>query len=353
MGKKDYYEILGVQKGASQEDIKKAFRKLAHQYHPDKNKGDDAKFKEVNEAYQTLSDDGKRAQYDQFGQNFQGGPNGFGGFDFSGFQNGQNFDMGDLGDIFSEFFGGGMGRRQAKRGRDISTEMSISFSEAVFGVQRKILLTKQSKCKTCSGSGGKPGTSMETCHTCNGKGQLHETKKSFLGTFSTVKTCESCHGTGKVPKEKCGTCHGAGVTRNQEEITVEIPAGINNGEMIRLSGMGEAISDGPSGDLYIKINVAKHNIFRRELNDLVTDHNIKLSDALLGTTYKLETLDGPLEVKIPEGVSPGEILRVKGKGVPHGRGKRGDILIHLHIKLPNKLSRKSRELVEKLKEEGV
>lgn len=358
MAKKDYYEILGVQKGASKDEIKKAFHKLAHKYHPDKNAGEDMKFKEVNEAYQILSDDGKRSQYDQFGQTFDNGAGpgagGFGGFDFSGFQNGQGFDMGDLGDIFSEFFSGGMGgRAQARRGRDISTEISLSFSEAIFGVERKILLTKQSTCEICNGSGGKPGTSMETCSTCNGKGQLHETRRSFMGAFSTVKTCETCHGSGKVPKEKCTNCRGAGVLRKQEEVSVRIPAGINNGEMVRLTGMGEAIPHGTSGDLYIKINIAKHPHFRRELNDLVIDLNIKLSDALLGMTYQLETLEGPLEVKVPEGVSPGEILRVRGKGVPYGRGKRGDILINLHIKLPQKLSRKSRELVEKLKEEGI
>ncbi len=358
--KKDYYEILGVPKGATKDEIKKAFHKLAHKYHPDKNSGDDVKFKEANEAYQILSDDAKRSQYDQFGQTFPGGgPNmggqGFGGFDFSGFQNGQaGFDMGDLGDIFSDFFGGGMGgRTQARRGRDISTEIDISFSEGVFGVNRKILLTKQSTCDTCTGSGAKAGTKMDTCTTCNGKGQIHETKRSFLGTFSTVKVCDTCGGSGKIPHEKCATCKGAGVIRKQQEIEVKIPAGIRNGEMIRLTGMGEAIPHGASGDLYIKINVSRHPIFKREGNDLEMDLNLKLTDALLGMDYNLETLDGPIEVKIPEGVSPGEILRVRGKGVPHSRGKRGDILIHLHIKLPSKLSRKTREIVEKLKEEGI
>ncbi len=362
MAKKDYYNILGVEKGASKEEIKKAFHKLAHQYHPDKNSGDDAKFKELNEAYQVLSDEQKRSQYDQFGQTFDGGAGpygggqGFGGFDFSGFQNGQGFDMGDLGDIFSEFFGGGMGGgRQGgiPRGRDISTEIDISFSEAVFGVNRKILLTKQTTCDTCEGTGAKKGSKMDTCKTCNGKGQIHETKRSFLGTFSTAKICETCMGTGQVPHEKCVTCHGAGVLKKQQEIEIKIPAGIRNGEMVRLQGMGEAVSHGKSGDLYIKINVTPHHTFRREDNDLVMDLNLKLTDALLGMDYDLETLDGNVEVKIPEGVSPGEILRVRGKGVPNGRGKRGDILIHMHLKLPNKLSRKARELVEKMKEEGI
>ncbi len=359
---KDYYEILGVEKGATKDDIKKAFRKLAHQYHPDKNQGDDAKFKEVNEAYQTLSDDQKRAQYDQFGSGFQGGAGGFqggqgfGGFDFSGFQNGQaGFDMGDIGDIFSEFFAGGAqgGGARTRRGRDISTEIHISFSESVFGIERKILLTKQAVCDTCTGSGAKPGTKMTECKTCNGKGQIRETKRSFLGTFSTTKICEECHGSGQVPHEKCATCHGMGVLRRQQEIEVRIPAGIHDGEMIRLTGMGEAVSHGQPGDLYIKINVGTHPMFRREGNDLHMDLNLKLTDALLGMTYDLETLDGKIEVKIPEGVSPNEILRVKGKGVPSGRGKRGDILIHVHIKLPHKLSRESKNLIEKLRKEGI
>ncbi len=359
---KDFYEVLGVEKNASKDEIKKAFHKLAHQYHPDKNKGDDKKFKEVNEAYQTLSDDQKRAQYDQFGQTFangqgpgfQGGQ-GFGGFDFSGFQNGQGgFDMGDIGDIFSEFFNGGMGGgARSRRGRDISTEIHITFSEAIFGIDRKILLTKQSVCDTCNGTGGKPGTKMDQCKKCNGKGQLHETKRSFLGTFSSTKLCEECSGSGQVPHEKCTTCHGHGVLTKQQEIDVRIPAGIHDGEMVRLSGMGEAVPHGQSGDLYIKINVGTHPMFKREGSDLVTSLNLKLSDALLGMEYKLETLDGEIEVKVPEGVSPNEILRVKGKGVPSGRGKRGDILIHVHIKLPHKLTRQAKNLVEKLREEGI
>lgn len=245
------------------------------------------------------------------------------------------------------------GGARARRGRDISTEIHISFSEAIFGIDRKILLTKQSVCDTCNGTGGKPGTKMDQCKKCNGKGQLHETKRSFLGTFSSTKLCEECSGSGQVPHEKCTTCHGHGVLTKQQEIDVRIPAGIHDGEMVRLSGMGEAVSHGQSGDLYIKINVGTHPMFKREGNDLVTSLNLKLSDALLGMEYKLETLDGAIEVKVPEGVSPNEILRVKGKGVPSGRGKRGDILIHVHIKLPHKLTRQAKNLVEKLREEGI
>ncbi len=353
---KDYYEILGVAKGASKDEIKKAFHKLAHKYHPDKNKGDDSKFKEVNQAYQTLSDDQKRAQYDQFGsegpQGFGGGQQGgFGGFDFSGQQ---GFDMGDLGDIFGEFFGGGMGgRSQAQRGRDISTEIDISFEESIFGVKRNVLITKQSKCDICNGSGAKSGTKMDTCKTCNGQGKIREMKRSILGTFQSVTECNTCHGSGKIPQEKCTECKGHGVYRKQEEINIAVPAGINNGEMIRMMAKGEAIAHGTTGDLYIKINVKPHPLFKRDGANLTMDLPLKLTDALLGTTYNLKTLDGDLDVTIPEGINHNELLRVRGKGVPQGSSRRGDIILRIQIKMPNKLNRKAKELIEKLKEEGM
>lgn len=362
---KDYYNILGVNKRASKDEIKKAFYKLAHKYHPDKKEGNENKFKEVNEAYQVLSDDAKRSKYDQYGSDFstESGPaSGWGGFssqggqwDFSNFQNGgAEFDFGNLNDIFSDFFTGGMrARAQARRGRDISTEIQIPFSDAVFGVNRKVLITKTSKCAVCNGSGAKEGTRMQTCKICNGQGKIREIKRSFLGNVSTTKTCEVCLGSGQVPSEKCEKCKGTGVMRREEEISVVIPAGIRDGEMIRMSGMGEAISKGASGDLYIKINVVPHPVFKREGNDLVMNLNLKLSEALLGTEYPIKTLDGEIKVKIPEGVSINEILRVKGNGVPVSTTKRGDLLIKLNIKLPNKLSRKSRELVEQLKKEGI
>ena len=353
---KDYYEILGVNKGASKDELKKAYHKLAHKYHPDKNKGDDSKFKEVNQAYQTLSDDQKRSQYDRFGadgpQGFNPNQGGFGGFDFSGAQGGMEFDMGDLGDIFGDFFGGG-GRRQAKRGRDISTEIDLSFQESIFGVKRTILLSKQSICDICKGTGGKPGARMDTCKTCNGNGQVREMKRSILGTFETRKTCDTCHGQGKTPTEKCGECHGKGVRTKQEEIDINVPAGINAGEMVRMTGLGEAVQGGQAGDLYIKINVRSHGTFKRDGLNLTLDLPIKLTDALLGMTYNLKTLEGNMvEVKIPEGINHGELLRVRGKGVPSGRG-RGDIIIRIQIDMPKKLSKKSKETIEKLKEEGI
>ena len=366
---KDYYNILGVNKGASKDEIKKAFYKLAHKYHPDKKEGNESKFKEVNEAYQVLSDDSKRSKYDQFGSGFSagGGPasgwegfsqgNGFGGFDFSeGFQNSNaDFDFGNLNDIFSDFFtgGAGRGRTETRRGRDISTEIQISFSEAVFGTSRKILITKTSNCVTCNGTGAKPNTKMETCKYCNGQGKIREARRTILGTISSTKICEECLGSGEVPKEKCENCKGKGILRKEVEISVNIPAGIRDGEMIRMTGGGEAVSKGTAGDLYIKINVASHAVFKREGNDLVMNLDLKLSDALLGTEYPIQTLDGQISVKIPEGVSINEILRIKGKGVPISKNKRGDLLIKLKIKFPNKLSHKSRELVEQLKKEGI
>ena len=360
---KDYYNILGVQKGATKDDIKKAFRKLAHQYHPDKQGGNEAKFKEINEAYQILSDDGKRATYDTYGSDFNGANmggqpgGGFGGFDFSGFQqaNGQQGFNGmefDLGDIFGDFFGGGQ-RGRIKRGRDISMDLEIPFAEAIFGTERKVLISKTMACSECHGTGGKPGTKMKKCETCNGQGKVHDAKRTMFGTFSSVRECGACVGKGEVPSEKCGKCHGAGAYKGQEEIKISVPAGISNGEVIRMSTKGEAIPGGISGDLYIKIHCLPHVFLKREGVNLVMDLNIKLTDALLGAEYPIETLDGKISVKIPEGVSHGEILRVRGKGVPVDKSRRGDFLIKLNIKFPKKLSSKAEKLVTELKKEGM
>lgn len=368
--KKDYYEILGVPKTASKDDIKKAFRTLAHKYHPDKKGGDEAKFKEANEAYSVLSDDGKRKQYDTYGHGFAGangasgagygpfsGAQGFEGFDFSGFANGgaQGFEGFDLGDIFGEFFGGGSSRNSRKkpRGRDISIDIELSFSDAVFGVEKNIVITKTSLCGECKGNGAKHGTELKTCDTCGGHGKIQETRRSFLGSFVSTRECDVCHGSGKIPKEKCNVCHGAGTLRKEHNINVKIPAGIENGEMIRLSGMGEAVANGTAGDLYVKIHVKEHPVFVKEGLNLVMDLDIKLSTALLGGEYNLQTLDGEIKVKIPAGISHGEILRVRGKGVPSERGKRGDILIKINIKLPGRLSHNAEKLIEELKKEGL
>lgn len=358
---KDYYQILGVDKKASKDDIKKAFRKLAHKYHPDKQEGDATKFKEASEAYSVLSDDKKRMEYDTYGRVFsegggagQSGFGGFEGFDFSNFagQAGAWQDL-DLGDIFGEFFGGGGARERTRRGRDISIDIELTFAEAVFGVERKVLLNKTSTCSVCHGTGGEPGTEMKTCATCNGKGKIKETRRSFIGTFTTTRTCPECSGSGQIPKERCKNCKGQGVVRKQEEITIKIPAGIDDGEMIRLSRAGEAVSGGVPGDLYVKLHVGRHPTLRKEGTDLVSDLNIKLTTALLGGEYTVQTLDGDIALKIPAGVTHGEILRVKGKGVPIEKGKRGDLLVKVHIQFPHKLSRSAQKLIEELKKEGI
>ncbi|MEI6280444.1 MAG: DnaJ domain-containing protein [bacterium] len=277
---KDYYEILGVNKSASKDEIKKAFYKLAHQYHPDKKGGNEAKFKQVNEAYQVLSDDGKRSKYDQYGSQFEnmggGGGGGFGGFDFSGggFQNGNtDFDFGNLNDIFSDFFGGGMGggRQQSRRGRDISTEISISFSDAILGVNRKILITKISNCISCKGTGAKSGSKIETCKNCKGEGHIRETKRTIFGNIASTKVCEICHGAGDVPKETCDTCKGKGVLRREEEISVPIPAGIRDGQSVKMSGHGEAVSRGSTGDLFVKINIKMPNKISKRARELLEE----------------------------------------------------------------------------------
>ncbi|MEK9160629.1 MAG: molecular chaperone DnaJ [Patescibacteria group bacterium] len=352
---KNYYDVLGVEKKATKEDIKKAFRKLAQKHHPDKG-GDEAKFKEITEAYSILSDEKRRREYDSYGQTFAGGgPQGdFGGqgFDFSqfqGFGGGVEFDISDL---FGDIMGGGGGRR-ARRGRDISIDVEISFKESVFGAKRSVLITKIGKCDTCTGTGAKPGTDMEDCKTCNGQGRVRETRNTVMGPFSSVRTCSVCEGAGKVPKEKCATCAGHGVLRKEEEINVAIPAGVDGGEMMRMPGMGEAIKNGASGDLYVKIHVKPHATFRKEGLNLVMELPVKLTDALLGTTVSITTIDDKtLEVKVPQMSKPEEVLRLRGKGVTI-QGNSGDLLIRLSAALPKKLSSKAKKAIEELKSEGL
>lgn len=357
MHNKNYYEILGVEPEASKDDIKKAYRKLAHKYHPDKSSGDEARFKEVSEAYSVLSDDKKRAEYDAYGRVFSGAGGGQpGGFDFSGFGGqgfggGVEFDIGDLFEGFGDIFGGRRGR--TRRGRDISIDLEISFKESVFGTDRDVLVTKNSTCDVCKGKGTEDPKAVKTCPTCEGKGQIRDTKQTFFGTFVQTKTCTTCQGRGSIPEKPCSKCEGQGVVKQQEEIHVEIPAGIDNGEMIRLSGIGEAIPNGEPGDLYVRIHVHNDTDFIKEGADLVTDLPVKVTDAILGSTYALKTLDGNAEVKIPAGTVDGDILRVEGKGIPTRRGKRGDILVTVKITIPKKLSRKAKKLLDELREEGV
>ncbi len=361
--KRDFYEVLGVEKKASKEDIKKAFHKLAHKFHPDKKEGDADKFKEVSEAYSILSDDKKRAEYDSYGRVFGGGAgpdqSGFGGFqggagfDFSQFQDAFNQGGFDVGDIFGDMFGGGGSTRGRARGRDISIDIELSFKESIFGTKRSFLLAKTAQCDTCKGSGAEPGSDIETCAHCNGKGSVRETTNTILGSITMQSACRHCRGTGKVPKVKCSTCRGEGVYKKQEEIEIVVPAGIENGEMIRLTGSGEAVAGGISGDLYVKVHVQNDPHFKKNGPDLVTELSVKLSDALLGGEYKIQTLDGEESLSIPAGVAHGEVLRVKGRGVPLRATKRGDLLVRVKINLPQKLSRSARSLIEKLKEEGI
>lgn len=360
MAHKDYYQILGVSKNASKDEIKKAFRTLAHKYHPDKG-GDAEKFKEVNEAYGVLSDEKKKAQYDQFGSADAGGfgggnpfGGGFGGFDFSGFQqggNGTSFEF-DMGDLFGDMFGGGRQAR-APRGADIQVDLELSFEDAVFGKEHTFTLNKTSLCDHCDGTGAEKGSELLKCTTCDGKGKVKEIKSTIFGQFESTSMCHTCHGKGKVPKVKCSVCKGHGVYRKPTEITVKIPAGINAGEMIRLSGAGEAVEGGKSGDLYIRMHIKKHPVFTKVDHNLVMNKKIKLTDALLGTSYDITTLDGVISLKIPEGIQHGEILKIKGKGVPYDGSKRGDILVHILVDIPHKLSKSAKKAIEELRTEGL
>jgi molecular chaperone DnaJ len=350
---KDYYQILGVERTATEDEIKGAFRKLAQKYHPDKKGGDEAKFKEVSEAYAVLSDKRKRAEFDTYGKTFAGGGpgGGFGGFDFSNFQGfgGQQFEF-DLGDIFGDFFGGAGGQR---RGRDISIDIELTFHESIFGTERKVLISKVGVCDTCGGTGAKKGSAMRSCASCNGKGEIRESRNSIFGPVTTTRVCPRCHGRGEIPEQPCPTCSGDGVAKRQEEIHIAVPAGVSDGEMVRMPGRGEAAPGTPAGDLYVKLHVKADPAFTRDGNHLLTTLPIKLSDALLGGEYRVRSIDGEEMVKVPAGVPHGEIIRVRGKGVPSGRGSRGDLLVRIDIQFPKKLSAKARELIERLRSEGL
>lgn len=355
---KDYYKILGIEKSASKDDVKKAFHKLAHKYHPDKSGGDESKFKEVNEAYQILSDDQKRAQYDQFGADgpqMGGHGGGFGGFDFSnfgGFQQGDGTMEFDLGDMFGDLFGGGRRARQ-QRGSDLQTNIALTFSESIFGIEKEIRITKPSVCNTCKGSGAKPGTELHTCGQCNGVGSVKNIQRTILGSIATTQLCDKCHGTGKIPKSPCEHCRGKGVVNEPRTIKINVPAGIQNGETLRLGGMGEAIPGGKAGDLYVRVSVSPHKTIMRQGSDLVTELRIKLSDALLGAQYAVETLDGSKAIAVPAGTKIGDTVVLKGLGVPISNSKRGNFVVKLSIKLPEKLSKRAKEIIEELKGEGI
>lgn len=350
--KRDYYEVLGVDKGADDATLKRAYRKLAKKYHPDMNPGDkeaEAKFKEATEAYSVLSDSEKRRQYDQFGHaafenGGAGGAGGFGGFDFNG-------DMGDIfGDIFGDLFGGGGRSRRADngpmRGANLRAAVHITFEEAVFGCEKEIELTLKDTCKTCHGTGAKPGTSPETCSKCSGTGQVTYTQQSMFGTIRNVQTCPECGGTGKTIKNKCSTCHGTGYTAGRKKIQVSVPAGIDNGQSIRIREKGEpGRNGGPRGDLLVEVMVARHSIFTREGTNIYSSAPISFAQAALGGDVKISTVDGDVMYTVKPGTQTDTRIRLRGKGVPSLRNKnlRGDQYVTLVVQTPGRLSEEAKE----------
>ncbi len=349
MANRDYYDILGVGRGIGEEDIRKAFRKKAMEFHPDRNKSADAeeKFKEINEAYQVLSDPNKRAQYDRFGKAGVGANGGadrpFDGFDV----------FGGFGDIFDSFFGSGsrQGGRQAQRGSDLQQRVVLNFEESVFGVEREVELTRLEKCSVCSGAGNEPGTSLETCTTWKGNGQVRRAQRSVFGQFTQVIACTSCRGQGTIIKTPCSNCRGGGKERKSRKIAVSIPAGVESGMQVRLSGEGDAGSDsGGSGNLYVHIDVREHQFFLRDGSDLVYELPINIAEAALGAEVSIPTLDGKDEyLKLPQGTQPGTEFRIKGKGVPHLHGnRRGDLRVTVDVRVPGSLDDRQRELLREL-----
>jgi len=373
----DYYEVLGVTRSASEEDIKKAFHKLAHKYHPDKG-GDEKKFKEINEAYQVLSDKQKRAQYDQFGRVFdQGGPGGGFGSD-QGFnwawgnrpQGDVEFDFGDIGDIFEDFFGGGGapfwsgGRRATKRdsrkGKDIQVDIEIALERTLKESVETINLAKYIVCHRCQGVGAEPGSKIKECFSCRGTGQVQQIKKTIFGSYTTLATCPECKGEGTIPEKPCNVCKGEGRIKGQETIEINIPAGIDTNQVIRVDGKGEAgKKSAKPGNLFVRIFVKQHPMFERRGDDLFSQAEISFSQAALGDEIEIKSLDDPkgtpnILLEVPAGTESGKILRISGKGIPHFGGYgRGNLYIELKVKTPKKLSKKQKELLDELRKEGL
>jgi len=358
---KDYYEILGVPHNASQEEIKAAFNRLAFKYHPDRPGGDEKKFKEINEAFSVLSDPKSRAQYDAA---FSGiGAGNWQGFDFSQFGFGRDFSDFDFGDIFSEIFGFGQNpfysQRKAKksyeeRGRDQQLKLEISLEEAAFGAKKEISFRTYVKCEHCDGKGYEPNSSFKTCPRCRGEGVVRETRKTLWGEFTQIIDCPVCHGRGKIAEKLCKVCGGDGRLYQTKKIMVEIPAGIREGESLKIKGGGEAgYFGGPAGDLYLKIYIKPHHLYKRSGDDLYTTLNISFKEAVLGAVKKIKALDGSdLELKIPAGSESGTILRLKNRGIKHlNRSGTGDLYVTLKIKTPKKISKRAQELLEELDKE--
>ncbi len=352
---KDYYKELGVDKNASAEEIKAAFRKKAHEHHPDKG-GDEAKFKEINEAYQVLGNAEKRKQYDQFGSSFQNGQaGGFGGQGFGGFD-GVNINMEDLGDIFGGFgdifgFGANRGHRGPEQGRNLEMRLTVDFLDAIHGTETEISFPHLKACHACKGSGHAAGAKIENCPTCGGKGSVSRIQRTILGAVQTQTVCPDCHGEGKKASASCPECQGKGRTKQTETVKVKIPAGINNHESIRLAGYGDAGEKGaPSGDLFLRINVAAHPEFKREGDDIYSEAEISMVQAALGDAISVATAYGPVKLKIPDGTQPQTVFRLKDKGAPrlHGRGQ-GDHFVKIKVKIPKNLSKSQRQSLIDLK----
>ena len=355
--KRDYYEVLGVGKSASADEIKKAFRRKAVELHPDKQGGDEEKFKELNEAYEVLKDPAKKQRYDQFGHAGVGGGaagnpfEGFGGF---GGQN-VNFDFGDLGlgDIFGSFFGGQTagGRQRQARGNDVETRVEISFEEAVFGTEVDLRLTLEDTCSHCKGTTAEPGYGLKTCDTCKGSGQVVTATRTIFGNIQQAAVCPTCRGTGKVPEKVCTVCHGRGTEKRAQKVQLKVPAGIDDGATIRLREHGEAVANGPKGDLYVHVRVKAHKRFTREGDLILSEEHIGMVDAALGTEIDVDTVDGLVRMKVPAGTQSGTDFKLSGHGVPHMRGNtRGAHIVTIVVDTPTKLTKDQRSLLQQFEQ---
>ena len=362
---KDYYKVLGIDKNASQEEVKLAFRKLAHKFHPDKEGGDEQKFKEINEAYQVLSNPEKRKQFDQFGSNFDQPGNGFNwqnsGYGQNGFSG--NINMDDLSDLFSGFggigdmFGFGNSSRQKKksrsRGSDIEVQMQITFEEAVFGAKKEIELYKTVKCGHCNGNKAEPGTKINTCAKCNGTGMETRIQQTFIGAIKTQSACRDCGGEGKIPEKKCTRCGGSGIVKENSKIRIEIPAGVEESEILKMSGFGEAgFGGGVAGDLYIHFRVKKHAEFERRGKDIFSKKEISFATAALGGDIDVKTVHGDVVLKIPSATQNNKVFRLKNKGVLNAYAQNGDHFVEILVNVPERLSKRQKELLKEFDEEG-
>lgn len=354
MAKQDYYETLGVSKGASDDEIKKAFRRKAVEHHPDKTGGDDSAFKEINDAYEVLKDQQKRQRYDQFGHAGVGSSAASdGGNPFAGFS-GQDMHF-DFGDILGSFFGGGQSGRSSRqaRGNDVETAIELTFEEAVFGVEHTMKINLEDTCSHCKGTTAEPGHELKTCTTCGGSGQVVQEIRTIFGNIQQAAACKTCKATGKVPEQVCSVCNGSGTERKTQNIALKVPAGIDDGATIRLSERGEAIANGPKGDLYVHVRVKPHKKFTREGQLILSSEHVSMADAALGIEIDVETVDGDVRMKVPAGTQSGTDFKLSGHGVPHIRSnQRGAHIVTVIVDIPTNLSKSQKEILESFKADG-